>query len=111
MATHVVTLDDVVAAARQLSPRDRLRLIERLAADLAPSVPAEPPTRQSVAQGQATADEISSGDSAPPNRAPAQPTLAPSLYGLWKGLVPEMSAEEITELRREAWAGLGDREV
>lgn len=86
--TRMLTLDEIAAAARRLSPRDRLRLIELLAADLEPSVPDEPP-----------------------DRASAQPALAPSLYGLWKGLVPEMSAEEITELRREAWAGLGNREI
>ena len=87
MATRVLTLNELVAAARRLSPRDQLRLIERLAADLTPSVSPEAPGEHAQATNE------SSG--------PVEPRQ--SLYGLWKGLMPDISAEEITEMRREAW--------
>lgn len=66
MATRTLTLDELAAAARRLSPRDRLRLIERLAAELNPSVSPEAP-----------------GESAPATNesgGPVEPR--PSLYGL-----------------------------
>ena len=85
--TRSLTLDEIAAAARRLSPRDRLRLIERLAADLEPSVPAEVPTEPASDTGEL--------EDPMPSRQ--------SLRGLWKGTVPEISAEEITDMRREAW--------
>ena len=87
--TRLLTLDEIVAAARRLPPRDRLRLIERLAADLEPSVPAEVSTEPASDTGE-TKDPVASRQ---------------SLRGLWKGTVPEISAEEISEMRREAWKG------
>lgn len=92
MAIYTLTLDELVAAARALSPRDRLRLIERLAAEVGPGLPAEPP---------AIERELPDESSAP----------RPSLHGLWADLGVDISADEIRELRREAWAGLGDRDV
>ena len=88
MATPTLTLDDLVAAARQLSPRDRLRLIERLAAEVGPALPSDPP------QPVATA--------APPEGA-AEAAPKGSLYGILAGVGPVPSEEDITEMRREAW--------
>lgn len=106
MAMRTLTLDEVVAAARRLSPRDRLRLIERLAADLEPSVPAEPPAGESAETGEAEPAGTESVDTAPDVPIPRR-----SLYGLWADLAVELSEEEIRQLRREAWGGLGDREI
>lgn len=92
MATRTLTLEDLVAAARQLSPRDQLRLIERLAAEVGPRLPAEPPDIQPE----------------PPETSSAP---RPSLRGLWADLGVDLSEDEIRQLRREAWAGLGDRDV
>ena len=87
--TRTMTLDEIAAAARRLSPRDRLRLIERLAADLEPTVPAEVSIEPASDTGESN-DPVASRQ---------------SLRGLWKGTVPEISAEDIAEMRREAWKG------
>ena len=42
-------------------------------------------------------------------RKPAQPL--PSLRGLWKALGFSISAEEIDEARREAWAGFPREDI
>lgn len=70
------TLDEVLDQARQLSPLDKLRLIERVAPDLEKEL--APPSSRGRTR---------------------------SLLGLWKDLGPAPSAEEIDEVRREAWSG------
>ena len=76
---QVAMLADVTALARELSPLDRLRLIEMLVATLERDWP-----------GQAPA----------PRR---------SLYGLWRDLGPAPSAEEIDEARHDALGELPPR--
>lgn len=102
---ETTTLDDVVAIARRLSPRDRLRLIERLAADLGPALPPDPPPTEAAPADPPPAE------SAPADPPPDKKAPRPSLYGLWAGLGIDLSEEEIRELRREAWSGLGRREI
>jgi len=85
----MLTLDELVAAARRLSPRDRLRLIERLAADLEPSLSAEDPAREPAPVD--ASDDI------------GQATPGKSLYGILAHLGPGPSEEDIAEMRREAW--------
>jgi hypothetical protein len=70
------TLDEVLHQARKLSPLDKLRLIERVAPDLEKEL--APPSTEGRKR---------------------------SLLGLWKDLGPAPSAEEIDEVRREAWSG------
>ena len=74
VSDRAATLAELIALARELSPLDRLRLIETLVATL-----------ERDWQGQAPA----------PRR---------SIYGLWRDLGPAPSAEEIDQARREAWA-------
>lgn len=111
MATRTLTFDELAAAARRLSPRDRLRLIERLAADLEPSASGEAPAREFAEAGRPEPAEPEVAETVPGDAASDQPTPRPSLYGLWADLGVDLSAEEITQLRREAWAGLGNREI
>lgn len=74
MGAAAPRLQEVEAAALQLAPADRLRLIERLAASL-------------FGMWVARREE--------PSR---------STYGMCADLGPAPSAEEIDEARREAWA-------
>jgi hypothetical protein len=76
VSDRTATLAEVTALARELSPLDRLRLIETLVA-----------THERDWRTQA-------------------PTPRRSLYGLWRDLGPAPSAEEIDEARRDAWGGL-----
>lgn len=73
MEETMVTLEQVVSLANQLSPLDKLRLIARMAPEI---------ERELTEQ---------------------KPVQLKSLRGLWKGLVPDLSAEEIDELRKEMW--------
>ena len=76
-----VTLEDVLKLARQLSPVDKVRLIERVAP-------------------QVERDLLNSpGDG------------SRSLLGLLKDLGPAPSAEEIDAARREAWASFPRDEI
>lgn len=78
------TLDAVLDQARKLSPLDKLRLIERVAADLEKHLETElEPHRMSKDR---------------------------SLLGLCKDLGPAPSEEDIDEARREAWAGFARAE-
>ena len=74
MATTKVTLETVLSQALELAPQDKARLIERLAAALD--------------------HELLIG-----GRRPRR-----SLHGILKDLGPAPSAEDIDEMRREAWA-------
>ena len=76
-----VTLEDVVKLAQQLSPVDKVRLIERVAPELERDLAAHP--------GGASR----------------------SLLGLLKDLGPAPSDEEIDAARREAWASFPRDEV
>ncbi len=82
VSDHAATLAEVTALARDLSPLDRLRLIETLIATL------ERDWRTQI-------------------EAPG-PRL--SLYGRWRDLGPAPSADEIDEARREAWGEVPPRE-
>ncbi len=79
VSDHAAPLAEVTALALELSPLDRLRLIEALVATL---------EREWWTQG---------------------PASRRSLYGLWRDLGPAPSAEEIDEARRDAWGELPPR--
>jgi hypothetical protein len=70
----VVTLDQVLALAKRLSPVDKIRLIERVAPEVERALAAQ------------------------------QEGERRSLLGLLKDLGPAPSSEEIALARREAWA-------
>jgi hypothetical protein len=72
----VVTLDEVLKLAKQLSLVDKVRLIERVAPEVERDL------------------------------AGSQETQSRSLLGLLRDLGPAPSAEEIDAARREAWAEL-----
>lgn len=76
-----VTLEEVLKLAKQLSPVDKLRLIERVA----------PEVEHDLVAG--------------PDRG------SRSLLGLLKDLGPAPSAEEIDAARRQAWASFPRDEV
>jgi hypothetical protein len=75
MATPEPSFEEVLDLAKQLPPRQKLRLIEAIVPDLAASL--------------AEAEE-----KAKPLR---------SLYGLWKDLGVDLSAEDIDAARRDMW--------
>jgi hypothetical protein len=79
--TNVITLDQVITLARQLSPLEKIRLIEQIAPEI------ERHMRQQNAE-QAGAQE---------------PKPLRSLLGLCADLGPAPSAEEIDEVRKEMW--------
>lgn len=74
MGTTKITLETVLSQALDLAPRDKARLIARLAAALD--------------------QELLLGGRRPPR----------SLHGILKDLGPAPSAEDIDDMRREAWA-------
>ena len=76
----VITADRVLQELRQLSPRERLRVIAQ----------ALPEVERELAES-------------------AEPLQ--SLRGLWRELGFDISAEEIDEARREAWAGFPREDV
>jgi len=75
MALQEPTFEDVLQLVKQLTPGQKLRLIEAIAPDL------EEPLR--YAEG---------------GRQPLQ-----SLYGLWQDFGVDISTEEIDAARREMW--------
>jgi hypothetical protein len=79
MSSVAVTLDQVLAMARQLPPADQARLVARLA----------PVVERVLDQTEAR----------------AVPSSRPPTRGLLADLGPAPSAEEIDEVRREIWAG------
>ena len=76
-----VTLEEVLKLAQQLSPVDKVRLIERVAPEVERDLAAR----------------LEDG--------------SPSLLGLLKDLGPAPSVEEIDAARREAWASFPRTEV
>ncbi len=64
------------SGSAELSPRDKLRLIEHIAPEIERDL------------------------------TPVTPEPRKSLWGLWADLGPAPSAEEIDEARREAWGNL-----
>lgn len=81
MNRHLASLEEVVRLARQLSPRDKVRLI----ALLVPSV-----ERDLIA---------------------TQTGPRKSLFGLCRDLGPAPSAEEIDEVRRQEWSGFPREDI
>ena len=79
VSNHTATLAEVTALARELSPLDRLRLIDTLVATL---------ERDWAGQVPATGR---------------------SLYGLWRDLGPAPSAGEMDQACRDAWGKLPPR--
>jgi len=74
-----MTIDEIRAAAKQLTPQEKLQIISELAGDLAQAAPAP---------------------------AAAQPYR--DFYGALAHLGKAPSAEEIDEVRREMWAGFAE---
>ena len=81
MEEATVTLEQVVSLANQLSPLDKLRLIARMVPEI---------ERELTEQ---------------------KPVQLKSLRGLWKGLVSDISAEEIDELRKEMWGNFPREDI
>ena len=77
-----MTLEQALTVVEQLSPGDRLRLIERMVPGIQRSIP-----------------EI------------ASPTPKRSLLGFCSDLGTAPSAEEIDEVQKEMWAGFGEGEI
>jgi hypothetical protein len=75
MATQEPTIEEVLSLARQLSPGQKLRLIEAIVPDL----------------------------EEPLQRAEEREKPLRSLYGLWKDFGVSIGAEEIDAARREMW--------
>ncbi len=75
MAIQESTFEDVLSLAKQLTPGQKLRLIEAIIPDL------EEPLQQAEEEQK-------------PLR---------SLYGLWKDFGVSISAEDIDDARREMW--------
>ena len=78
LMTDTITLDHVLKPAEQLSPLDKVRLIERVAPQLERDLQAIDGPRR-------------------------------SLRGLWKGV--DISAEDISEVRRDMWANFPRTDV
>ena len=81
MDRESATLEEVLALARLLAPRDKVRLIELLA----PSTGADLKDKQ--------------------------PVPRKDLYGLFRHLGPAPSAEDIDEARREEWSGFPREDI
>jgi hypothetical protein len=75
MATQGLTFEEVLSLVKQLTPGQKLRLIEAIVPDL----------------------------EEPLQRAQEGERPLRSLYGLWKDFGVSMSAEEINAARREVW--------
>ena len=78
---NTVTLNEVFSLAQKLSPRDKLRLIEHIAPEIERDL----------------------------NSVQSEPRQ--SLWGLWAGLGPALSAEEIDEARVRVGRHALDRDV
>jgi hypothetical protein len=83
MASQDSIFEEVLSLVRQLTPGQKLRLIEAIVPDL------EEPLQRSEEGGK-------------PLR---------SLYGLWKDLGVSISAEEIDEARREMWGNFPREDI
>jgi hypothetical protein len=85
MSDTTTNLDEIMTLASQLSPEDKLRVIERLASligqdlSLSPAVPKRSSNR--------------------------------SLYGILADLGPAPSEEDIAEVRREMWANFPREDI
>lgn len=78
--TEPVTLDQILTLTQRLSPADKVRLMQRLLADIWAHMQTQPER-----------------DTPAPTR---------SLRGLWADLGTAPSAEEIFKVRREMWLGI-----
>ncbi len=76
-ATQPVTVDTAVEILRQLSPRDRLKVITIVLPEMEYAFPKEEPE-----------NNLSEPE---------------SLYGLWKHLNFDVTKEDIDEVRKEMW--------
>lgn len=77
----VVSLDEIVTLAENLSPIDKVRLVERVMSTLE--------------------HELSERNTEP----------LPSLYGLWKDLNISVSEEDIDEARQEMWGNFPREDI
>ena len=86
-ATNVVTADMALNLLRQLPPRERLRVIAQ----------ALPEAERDLPEAERDLSEA------------IRPLK--SLRGLWKDLNFDLSAEEIDQARREAWANFPREDI
>jgi hypothetical protein len=77
----VVSLDEIVTLAENLSPIDKVRLVERVMSTLE--------------------QDLSEQNNAP----------LPSLYGLWKDLGVSISEKDIDEARQEMWGNFPREDI
>ena len=82
-----ITLDVVLALAKQLRPSDQAQLVTRLAPESITLI-----------------EQIEASPAIPRSRAE-------SIYGILSDLGPGPSSEDIDEVRREMWSYLDDLEV
>ncbi len=83
MMEQQVSLDQVFDLAKLLPITDKIRLIERIAPQIERDLVAATPVR----------------------------SARKSLWGLWADLGPGLSAEDIDEARREAWANFPREDI
>jgi hypothetical protein len=83
MATQNSIFEEVLSLIRQLTPGQKLRLIEAIVPDL----------------------------EEPLQRAEEGEKPLRSLYGLWKDFGVSISAEEIAEARREMWGDFSRQDI
>jgi hypothetical protein len=100
-----LSFDDLVAGARQLSAAERFRLIEQVLPKIGPSGSIESGSDRTVA--------VTYLVKAMQALFAGQPSSAPkrSFYGLWADLGKAPSAEEIDEVRAEAWANFARADI
>jgi hypothetical protein len=83
MATQAALFEEVLSLVRQLTPGQKLRLIEAIVPDL----------------------------EEPLQRAEEGEKPLRSLYGLWKDFGVSISAEEIDEARRQMWENFSREDI
>jgi hypothetical protein len=100
-----LSFEDLVAGARRLPAADRLRLIEQVLPRIGSSGSTEPGSDRTaaVAYMVKAMQALFAGQ---PSQAPKR-----SFYGLWADLGKAPSAEEIDEVRAEAWANFARADI
>jgi hypothetical protein len=122
----MLSIDEIIATAKQLSKPEKVRLINELVTDLADTANSSPaasqlatptPTpsvREILTQlgPNPTPDEVEAARQALQAAIAADPTRpVGSLYGIWAHYGVSVSEEDIAEARREMWGEYveGDR--